>query len=58
MSRGVLVTCGVVAFLAAGAVLAYVDSRAGTVIGTLLGLAGLGMCAFAVLRGSRDDSSP
>ena len=57
MTRAMLLTCGVIAFLAAGALLAYVDARAATAIGTLLGIAGLGMCAVALLRGSREDGS-
>lgn len=46
---------GIMAFLAGGAILAFVDASWGTGAGTACGVMGLGLVVWAFLSGERDE---
>lgn len=52
-----LAAIGLVVFLAGGAALAFLGESLGTPIGTVLGVTGLGMMAYALVRGMRGGPS-
>lgn len=55
MTKTMLMTIGVVMFLAGGAVLALFSGTTGTAVGTTAALAGLALVGWAWLRGRGKD---